>query len=888
MGVRVTEGMDPTRWQRVKAIFAEVVDEPPERHADLVAHHCGNDEALRDEVLSLLAAHGATSAPLGPELPDDRPTSGTTAADAYAGRRFGAYRILREIGRGGMGAVFLAERADGAFHRQVALKIVGRTFSGDDMLRRFRRERQILATLNHPHIAHLLDGGVSAEGEPFFVMEYVDGVRIDEYCTRHARTQRERLALMADVCRAVAHAHAQQIIHRDLKPSNILVTAAGVPKLLDFGIARVTESPEGGELTLTEYQAFTPEYASPEQASGAPVLTPATDVFSLGVLLAHLLDETETTGKTEPTPGPTGPALRARPTRRLSSLPRELRCVVARATHIDASRRYESAAALADDITRYLDGRPVLARPDGLGYRIATFVRQRKVPIAVAALAIAALLTGAFVATYSLGRVPVSSASVGDAVAPGDERTMAVLPLLVAPPEGGTRAAPPSTADRALRVGLADAIATRLGRIPSLAVRPVDATLPYLDRVVDTVAAGRELEVDTVLEGTLARTGTRLQTTLRLVDVASGHVAWQASFVSDLAHVLMGEQALATQVSRGVSTALSLPFASARPAADTTAAAQEAYLDGNLALAMTRRDVSQIFAARDAFARAIRLDPDFAAAQAGLASAFTRAASMAFLAPTEAYPRAERAARRALELDPDLAAAHVALAEVEGDYNWRWADAEAHLRRALVLEPTSARVNHSLGEFLASHGRFAEAAEFSARARALDPTLVNFVAVRGLHYYLEHRFDEAIAESRKALAQDPQTYLAYLYMAAAYAARGNPADGLEAARAAAALSGGAQSDIFVMACNQALLNDRPAALTLLNQLLTLRRTRYIEPFQFVGIYAYLGDTERAFEWLERAYEERSYWMPTLKVHPMVDSLRGDPRFAALLARMRLE
>ena len=193
------------------------------------------------------------------------------------------YEFLDLLGRGGMGAVFLAERADGAFHRQVALKIVGRTFSGDDMLRRFRRERQILATLNHPHIAHLLDGGVSAEGEPFFVMEYVDGVRIDEYCTRHARTQRERLALMADVCRAVAHAHAQQIIHRDLKPSNILVTAAGVPKLLDFGIARVTESPEGGELTLTEYQAFTPEYASPEQASGAPVLDRAVARFDCAV-----------------------------------------------------------------------------------------------------------------------------------------------------------------------------------------------------------------------------------------------------------------------------------------------------------------------------------------------------------------------------------------------------------------------------------------------------------------------------------------------------------------------------------------------------------------------------------------------------------------------------
>ncbi len=174
-----------------------------------------------------------------------------------------------------MGAVFLAERADGEFQRQVALKIVGRTFAGEELLRRFRRERQIHATLNHPHIAHLLDGGVTADGEPFFVMEYVDGLRIDEYCARHDLPLAQRLSLFVDVCRAVAHAHEQLVIHRDLKPSNILVTCAGVPKLLDFGIARVLGDGTVADQTLTEHRAFTPEYASPEQARGASGLTPA-------------------------------------------------------------------------------------------------------------------------------------------------------------------------------------------------------------------------------------------------------------------------------------------------------------------------------------------------------------------------------------------------------------------------------------------------------------------------------------------------------------------------------------------------------------------------------------------------------------------------------------
>jgi tetratricopeptide (TPR) repeat protein len=847
--------MTPEQWQRITAVFSEVADEPLDRRAARVRALCDGDEALYREVMSLLTAHDSTSTPLDAVAPGVRAVPLT--AD-YAGRRFGAYRILREIGRGGMGAVFLAERADGEFHRQVALKIVGRTFAGEEMLRRFRRERQIHATLSHPHIAHLLDGGVSDNGEPFFVMEYVDGLPIDRYCATAGLALPQRLALVVDVCRAVAHAHEQQVIHRDLKPSNILVTTAGVPKLLDFGIARVLDDGAAADLTLTEYRAFTPEYASPEQVRGERGLTPATDVYSLGVLLTSLIGEAP---------------------------PMALRRIAAMACRPEPGRRYATAAELGDDIARYLRDEPVSARPDSVSYRVRTLLAERRGQAIAAALVVVALLAGAVGARYVAGaRVdggPVAANASTLVPASGTSvRSLAVLPLA---------SATASTTDRALRVGMADAVAARLGQMALLTVRPTSTTVDYLDRAYDAAEVGRRLRVDAVLHGSLHRVGSQLHTTMRLVEVASGRVIWTQQLTTELAHLLRGASSFSYRVSAAVGERLALPRQPVPGAVgDVNVDAQDAYLRGTLALATAMRDVGNIFTARDAFELAIRRDPNFGFAHSALANTYTLAGSLTILAPQDAYPRAERAARRALDLDPDMVSALVAIGEVEADYNWNWAAAEASFRRALALAPNSSHVNQIYAEFLARQGRFAEAAVHTSRAAEQDPTRVNYIAVRALHYYLEHRFDDAIAEARKAIAIDPQTYLAYLYLSMAHAAKGDYDAGLEAARQATALTGGAPSDLFVAACNYALMNDRPTAEATLARLQAQGRTRYIDPFIYVAIHAFLGDTDRAFEWLERSYVERSYWMTGIRVQPVVDSLRGDPRFAEMLRRMQLD
>jgi eukaryotic-like serine/threonine-protein kinase len=368
---------------------------------------------LRREVESLLAFEEQADGFLeAPALAFSADFFAAVEEDVLVGRTVGRYRVVREIGRGGMGAVFLAERSDGEFEQKVALKVVRRSFADPELARRFRRERQILASLNHENIARLLDGGVSEEGEPYLVMEHVEGLRIDDYCDARRLNARGRLRLFVRVCDAVAYAHQHLVVHRDIKPSNILVTADGTPKLLDFGIAKLLDPTRAGdEHTRTEMRAFTPDYASPEQVSGGQITT-ASDVYSLGVLLRDLLAglrlsadarkapggwRSETYGRktiatnvpTEPE-GDGGGAQAA--VRKFAGA--ELENIIAMARREDPARRYASAAQLAEDVQRYLDGLPVRAQKDSFAYRSRKFVRRNKAAVGAALLVALSLVAG--------------------------------------------------------------------------------------------------------------------------------------------------------------------------------------------------------------------------------------------------------------------------------------------------------------------------------------------------------------------------------------------------------------------------------------------------------------------------------------------------------------
>jgi eukaryotic-like serine/threonine-protein kinase len=408
----VEQDIDREQWQRVSAILDATLDLPPAAREGHLDAACAGDAALRRLVEELLAASGAAGSflagsaleragPLAAEMLQalDEPAEGTP------GRLVGTYRLLEELGEGGMGTVYLAERADGQFERQVAVKLLKHGLHGEESRRRFRQERQILARLEHPGIARLLDGGVTEEGTPFFVMERVEGRPVTADCDARRLGVEARLRVFLQVCEAVQYAHRNLVVHRDLKPSNILVDGAGTVKLLDFGVAKLLAEGEGGApATRTLLRAMTPEYAAPEQVRGDPVTT-ATDVYALGVLLYELLtgQSPYRVGRTLPSEleravleqEPTRPSARAAaPADRRRRLRGDLDWIVLKALHKEPERRYPSAEALATDIRRHLEGLPVSARGDAVGYRALKFLRRHRLGVAAAGLVLLALLAG--------------------------------------------------------------------------------------------------------------------------------------------------------------------------------------------------------------------------------------------------------------------------------------------------------------------------------------------------------------------------------------------------------------------------------------------------------------------------------------------------------------
>src|SRR5579859_4568501 len=435
--------MTPERWQEVKQILERMLELPPaEREAEL-ARLAASDRELRGEVQSLLLAHEAHPDLLG------QPYTGTAGLgldepDAWLGRVLGVYRLVEHVGQGGMGTVYRAVRADGLYSRSVAVKLIRSGLSTDFFLRRFTNERTILARLDHPNVARLLDGGASADGLPYVVMEFVDGLPIDRYCERAALSIRERLKLFRTVCAAVQYAHQNLIVHRDLKPGNILVTADGQPKLVDFGIAKILDMRQEheAESPRTVLPMMTPEFASPEQLRGEPVTT-ASDLYSLGVVMYGLLTGHRPYGAADrpahemlrmvcevdpPRPSTIVPnglgvseegtkpsdesarARRGRLRRLRRALQGDLDSIVLGALRKDPRERYATVEQLSEDIARHLNGLPVTARRGTSAYLLRKFLARHATGVAVAAGGAALLIASAVISVREAGLARMEAA----------------------------------------------------------------------------------------------------------------------------------------------------------------------------------------------------------------------------------------------------------------------------------------------------------------------------------------------------------------------------------------------------------------------------------------------------------------------------------------------
>ena len=399
--------MTTERWQLLATLFNATLDLPPAERASFVARSCGDDLELRAELESLLT-HDA-DLELGSVIAKVVESAGGKPA-GDSGLRLGDYELIREIGRGGMGSVYLALHTAEGFRREVAIKLVRRGMDSDFLLDRFRKERQILANLSHPNIAHVFDGGSTRDGRPYFVMEYIEGQRLVEYCRAQRLSIEARVDLFCIVCSAVQHAHRNLVVHRDLKPGNILVTKDGVPKLLDFGIAKLLAEDTPAEdltRTLTSFRLMTLDYASPEQVRGQAITT-ATDVYQLGAVLFELLTERRPFRFEGLSPAEIGVAICETGVPLASSvvdyaarrkqLAGDLDNIVRTAMRTEPARRYGSVEQLAEDLRRYRQGLPVLARKDTFGYRAGKWVRRHKLAV-LSAVLVAASLVGGIIAT---------------------------------------------------------------------------------------------------------------------------------------------------------------------------------------------------------------------------------------------------------------------------------------------------------------------------------------------------------------------------------------------------------------------------------------------------------------------------------------------------------
>jgi serine/threonine protein kinase/tetratricopeptide (TPR) repeat protein/TolB-like protein len=492
-------------WRRVREVFEGALTQPAEQRRSFVAEACRDAPEIEARALALLASHDRAGTFL--ERPAAMLLKGVAGAGAAAdhaidpniGRSIGSYRIESRIGHGGMGAVYLARRADQAFERLVAIKMIRRGMDSDVVIRRFHHERQILASLDHPYIARLFDGGTTPEGLPYFVMEYVEGTPIDRYAEAQRLDTAQRIELCLKVLDAVQHAHDHHIVHRDLKPSNVLVAATGAPKLLDFGIAKILDPDVQGDSTLTSLaRAMTPDYASPEQVRGEPV-TPATDVYALGLLLYELLTgrrpfslttrtpdeiarivceqdpqkpsavvaQAETTTAAQPasrtTTAETSGATRQRSPQILrKQLAGALDAIVLKALRKEPAERYPTVGALADDLRRYLADRPVTAARDAVRYRMARAARRHR-----GAAGIAATLVAAVAATAFLVRQPLTpdTNTTTAAVAARTRASVAVVPF---------RNLSGRADDEWLSTALAEMLATELVADGQVRVLPAD------------------------------------------------------------------------------------------------------------------------------------------------------------------------------------------------------------------------------------------------------------------------------------------------------------------------------------------------------------------------------------------------------------------------------
>lgn len=876
--------MTPERWRQIEEIFHAALEVDPDSREEFLRERSGGDEELHAQALNLLSQYDEASSFIEAPLYDSAKAGVLSSLlddrddDPMVGKTLGTYRVEREIGRGGMGAVYEAVRADGSFRMRAAIKIVKRGVDTDFVLRRFRNERQILATLEHPYITRLIDGGTTEDGRPYFVMDYIDGLALYRYCEKNRLSIRDRLQLFCRVCEAVEYAHQRLVIHRDLKPSNIIVTNDGTPRLLDFGIAKLLD-PELASDTLqptaTALRMMTVDYASPEQVRGEKV-TFATDVYSLGVILFELLTGFRPYVLTSRAPHDVAKAIcdddavapsvaltdtdSRLPVNKLDSGPDALEKI--------AEQRAESVEGLVEAIRGNLDNITLKALRKDPGERYSSVADLRA--------DVERHLEGKDVASEfqypSKAPVPLARPAEGS-------KLVAVLPLSLLSPSGAG-----NTDEAYLTIGLADAIITRLTSVRQLTVRPTSSITRYNEGPVNPLRAGVELGVDFVLDGRIRRFGHRIRISLQLLDVSRATAIWAGQFDEDLTDVLELEDAISEQVAAALIPHLTGEEKQklAKRGTDDPAA-YEAYLKGRFY--WNQFTAQSLPKAIESFKHAIDLDPNYAMAHVGISDFYLWANIYGLLPVSESYELAGNSIRRALEIDKNLGEAYASLGLIVQN-QFRYEEAEKLYQKAIQISPNYPLVHEWYSALLVGTGRRSEGLAEIRRAEVLDPLSLRCKTLVTWTYYQCGDFESALAKAEEIIALDANYPQGHLQRGYVLCELGRAAEAVVSIEHALRLMPGSALAQCHLCFGLAAAGRRAEALNLAREMKRLSASRYVKPMFLCMSFAAAGDMDEAFRYLEIAVRERDPWLCWLGTDAKLAGMRADPRFEALYNQTR--
>jgi serine/threonine-protein kinase len=872
--------MKPKATDKIFEIFQAALEIREDERAAFLAEHCAGDTALRKEVEALLAyderAEKFIEAPAFEAVPE---LFTEDEGKSLRMETVGPFKIIRKLGSGGMGDVYLAQ--DSRLGRNVALKLLDRNLIGDSQSRsRFLREARLASALDHPNICTIHEIG-EASGLLFIAMQFVEGETLKDVIGSRPLPLDSLLSISIQVANALGAAHAHGIIHRDIKSSNIMITPQGQARVLDFGLARPLEKKDDqSDLTRAGVVMGTPTHMSPEQARGENI-DHRSDIFSLGVVIYEMA--TGCIPFKAKSRAETMNAVINQPHVSVAKLNKdvspELCAVIDRALAKNRVNRYQSVDNLRSDLSGLAEaaGLAHYKSSDPLMVPYASIPRSRRWarrnftrPWQLAGIGLVLLI----LATIAyIGLFRGSSSLTG-----GDIKSLAVLPLQ-------NLSGDPS--QEYFADGMTDALIGDLAKIKGLQVISRTSTMRYKGANKPLKEIADELKVDAVIEGTVQRSGSRVQIRAQLIHAATDRHLWTETYERDLRDVLTLQNEIAQAVVREIQIKI-LPTERVRqsPNRPVNRKAFDDYLQGRF-LYWNRRTDENLFKALNFFQSSVNEDPAYAPAYVGIADCNNSLGTemIGALPPAVARQRALEAASKALEIDNEMAEAHAALGFVK-HYNWDWSGAEQEFKLAIELNPNYAYAHECYASFLLSKGRVEEAIAEANRAQELDPFSLAISAKRGFILENARRYDEAIEQLRRVIAMDQNNYQAHWFLGQTYASSGRLTEALAASEKAVAISR-TPGALGFLGMNYGLAGRKDDANRILNELLELEKRRYVTPPALANCYIGLGNKDQAFYWLEKAFQERSNYMAYLKVFPGDDTLRSDPRFDDLLRRMGL-